>query len=58
MSAVNAEQRLQPLEQDILHSGHHLPLYSHAVHLLQQGHDADALQAGEAILPHRPSSKR
>jgi hypothetical protein len=52
--ALEAEQRLQPIEQDILHIGAHRPLASRAVSLLQQGHAPDALQKVEKIIQHRP----
>jgi len=52
--AFNAEPRLQPVEQDILHIGDHLPLHGGATGLCQHGHHADLVQEVEEIIQHCP----
>src|SRR5918999_1773036 len=49
---LNAKQRLEPIEQDVLHIGAPLTLDSGAVDLRQQGHHSDAPQEMEEIIQH------
>jgi hypothetical protein len=52
--ALDAEQRFQPVEQDVLHIGDHRALESGGMDRLQQCRDPDRLQEVQEIVQHRP----
>ena len=51
--ALDAEQGLQPVEQDILHARDHLPLDRRALHIVQPVDDPQLMQEMEEIIQQR-----
>jgi hypothetical protein len=54
MHAFDAKQGLQPVEQEVLDEGEHLPLDGCPVDLFQQGHDFDRPQEVKEVVQQRP----
>jgi hypothetical protein len=54
MQAFDATQGLQPVAQEILYEGDHLPWDGGPMDLFPQGHDVDRLQEVEAVVQQRP----
>jgi hypothetical protein len=53
-NTLNAKQALQPIEQDILHEGDHLPLDGHAVERHPQRHHPHLVQSVAEAIPQGP----